>query len=93
MDATKEKKATSGHMSLMTVALNFFNVHDPRKKGFVATIIAYVAERKRQRFNEGGCRSAVNRVKTKERGESVGDRSILDIRTFGTKSSEIRKMM
>ena len=46
LDATKEKKATSTHTSLMIVALNFFNVHVPRKKGLAATIIACFAEEK-----------------------------------------------
>lgn len=38
LTATKVKKKTSGHMSLMTVALNFFQDHPPRKRGFGATI-------------------------------------------------------
>lgn len=36
--ATPEKKSTSGHMSLMTVALNFFRLQ-PAKRGFCATIL------------------------------------------------------
>ena len=36
--ATAVKKMTSGHMSLMTVALNFFRLQ-PVKSGFCATIL------------------------------------------------------
>lgn len=71
MDATKEKKATSGHTSLMMVALNLFNVHVPRKKGLAATITAYIAEKERDR----GSTSAG--VITKEHGGSVGYRCVL----------------
>jgi hypothetical protein len=37
--ATREKKATSGQISLMTVALNFFSVHRPFSSGLAATIV------------------------------------------------------
>jgi hypothetical protein len=52
--ATREKKKTSGQMSLMTIALNFFIVHRPRKRGFVATIVENQGE------NKGSCRLLVN---------------------------------
>lgn len=35
--ATRVKNSTSGHISLMTVALNFFKLH-PMNRGFVATM-------------------------------------------------------
>ena len=68
LSPTSEKNNTSGHMSLTTVAWNFFDQCPPTKSGFAATMIAVFDGPEGDLVNqsESGCESGGGRGQERE---------------------------